>query len=80
MSNDTNDNYFEAGNIYLATYLLSQGFSLRGLSGYNRSKRVLFDNTHDVRDAAQRYFKGSEASKLFHCYRQVKDFIFQNGV
>ncbi len=74
------DKYFEAGNIYLATYLVSQGFIMRGLSGSGRSKRVLFDNTPEVRSASDRFFRDSEVQEIFNCYRRVKDYIFQNGV
>ena len=72
--------YFEAGNIYLATYLVFQGFPMRGLSGMGRSKRILFDNTSEVRSASDVFFNDSDTQKLFNCYRRVKDFIFQNGV
>lgn len=74
------DKYFEAGNIYLATYLVSQGFIMRGLSGSGRSKRVLFDNTAEVKSASDTFFRDSEVQEIFNCYRRVKDFIFQNGV
>jgi len=72
--------YFEAGNIYLATYLVFHGFDMKGLSGSGRSKRILFDNTSEVRAASDRFFTDSEAQRMFNCYRRVKDFIFQNGV
>ena len=72
--------YFEAGNIYLATYLVSQGFVMRGLSGSGRCKRILFDNTQEVNSASDKFFRDSEAQRLFNCYRRVKDYIFQNGV
>ncbi len=72
--------YFEAGNIYLATYLVSQGFIMRGLSGSGRSKRVLFDNSAEVKSASDRFFRDSEVQEIFNCYRRVKDYIFQNGV
>ena len=74
------DKYFEAGNIYLATYLVSQGFVMRGLSGSGRSKRVLFDNTAEVKSASDKFFSDSEVQKIFNCYRRVKDYLFQNGV
>lgn len=74
------DKYFEAGNIYLATYLVSQGFIMRGLSGSGRSKRVLFDNTAEIKSASDKFFRDSEVQEIFNCYRRVKDFIFQNGV
>jgi hypothetical protein len=72
--------YFEAGNIYLATYLVFRGFPMRGLSGSGRSKRVFFDNTAEVRKASDTFFTDSDTQRLFNCYRRVKDFIFQNGV
>ena len=72
--------YFEAGNIYLATYLVFRGFTMRGLSGSGRSKRVLFDNTSEVRSASDNFFKDSDTQRIFNCYRRVKDYIFQNGV
>ena len=75
-----NSKYFEAGNIYLATYLVSQGFIMRGLSGSGRSKRVLFDNTPEVKSASDRFFRDSEVQEIFNCYRRVKDYLFQNGV
>ena len=74
------DKYFEAGNIYLATYLVSQGFVMRGISGSGRCKRVLFDNTAEVKSASDTFFMDSETQKLFNCYRRVKDYLFQNGV
>jgi len=74
------DKYFEAGNIYLATYLVSQGFIMRGLSGLGRCKRVLFDNTSEVKSASDTFFRDSEVQELFNCYRRVKDYLFQNGV
>jgi hypothetical protein len=72
--------YFEAGNIYLATYLVFRGFAMKGLSGSGRSKRVLFDNTSEVRKASDTFFKDSDTQRLFNCYRRVKDYIFQNRV
>ena len=72
--------YFEAGNIYLATYLVSQGFIMRGLNGSGRCKRILFDNTQEVKSASESFFSNSETQRLFNCYRRVKDYIFQNGV
>lgn len=74
------DKYFEAGNIYFATYLVSQGFIMRGLSGSGRSKRVLFDNSAEVKSASDTFFRDSEVQELFNCYRRVKDYLFQNGV
>ncbi|MBM3246726.1 MAG: hypothetical protein FJZ13_05330 [Candidatus Omnitrophica bacterium] len=74
------DKYFEAGNIYLATYLVSQGFVMHGISGSGRCKRVLFDNTAEVKSASDTFFRDSEVQKLFNCYRRVKDYLFQNGV
>jgi len=75
-----NNKYFEAGNIYLATYLVFRGFDMKGLSGSGRTKRILFDNTSEVRAASDIFFNNSDTQKLFNCYRRVKDFIFQNGV
>jgi hypothetical protein len=72
--------YFEAGNIYLATYLVFCGFTMRGLSGSGRAKRVLFDDTPEVRSASDNFFNDSETQRIFNCYRRVKDYIFQNGV
>ena len=74
------DKYFEAGNIDLATYLVSQGFIMRGISGSGRCKRVLFDNTDEVKSASDTFFRDSEVQQLFNCYRRVKDYLFQNGV
>jgi hypothetical protein len=74
------DKYFEAGNIYLATYLVSQGFVMRGISGSGRCKRILFDNTAEVKSASDTFFRDSEVQELFNCYRRVKDYLFQNGV
>jgi len=80
MREGTKEKYFEAGNIYLATYLVAQGFIMRGLNGSGRSKRVLFNDTPEVRSASNTFFNDSEAQHLFNCYRRVKDFLFQNGV
>ena len=73
------ENYFEAGNIYLATYLVSQGCDMKGLSGSGRQKRILFDNAEKTRKLAEQFFSNSKEEQLFQCYRKVKDFIFQNG-
>jgi len=74
------EKYFEAGNIYLATYLVSQGCDMKGLSGHGRQKRILFENTEGIRKLAEGFFNNSKEEHLFQCYRKVKDFIFQNGV
>jgi len=74
------EKYFEAGNIYLATYLVSQGCEMKGLSGFGRQKRILFDSTEKIRKLAEGFFNNSKEEQMFQCYRKVKDFIFQNGV
>ncbi len=74
------EKYFEAGNIYLATYLVSKGCEMRSLSGHGRQKRILFDNTKEIRNLAERFFSNSKEEQMFQCYRKVKDYIFQNGV
>lgn len=74
------DNFFEAGNLYLAAYLISRGFSMRGISGSGRLKKILFDDTPEVREACNEFFGDSEARRLFDCYRRAKDYLFQNGV
>ena len=73
------EQYFEAGNIYLATYLVSQGCEIKGLTGSGRQKRILFANADKTRKLADRFFNNSKEEQLFQCYRKVKDFIFQNG-
>ena len=74
------ERHFEAGNIYLAAYLVSSGCVIKGLTGIGRQKRVLFEDTREVRALAERFFNNSQEERLFQCYRKVKDFIFQNGV
>jgi hypothetical protein len=74
------EKYFEAGNIYLATYLVSQGCEMKGISGHGRQKRILFDNTEKIRKLEDNFFSNSKEEQMFQCYRKVKDFIFQNGV
>ncbi len=74
------DQHFEAGNIYLAAYLVSKGCVIKGMAGVGRQKRVLFEDTREVRILAERFFNNSQEERLFQCYRKVKDFIFQNGV
>ena len=64
--------YFEAGNIYLATYLVFQGFTMRGLSGSGRSKRLLFDNTSEVRSPSDNFFKDSETQRLFNPFDRLR--------
>lgn len=71
---------FEAGNIYLAAYLVYRGFSIRGLTGYGRQKRLQFDNSPEIQSASKEFFAGSEESRLFDSYRKTKDYLFQNGV
>ena len=74
------DKCFEAGNLYLATYLLSCGFAMKGIEGSGRLRRILFDDIPAVHKACEEFFADSEARKLFDCYRRVKDYLFQNGV
>jgi len=74
------EKFFEAGNIYLATYLLFRGFQMRGISGSGRLKRIQFDNTPEVHKTSIEFFADSEARRLFDCYRRIKDYLFQNGV
>jgi len=71
---------FEAGNIYLAAYLVYRGFSIRGLTGYGRQKRLQFDNSPEIQKSSKEFFENSDASRLFDCYRKTKDYLFQNGV
>ena len=74
------EKYFEAGNIYLAAYLVSKGCVMKGLSGYGRRKRVLFEDNGKARTLVNKFFNSSKEEQLFQCYRRVKDFLFQNGV
>ena len=74
------EQHFEAGNIYLAAYLVSRGCVIKGLAGIGRQKRVLFEESPEARSLAERFFNNSQEERLFQCYRKVKDFIFQNGV
>ena len=53
---------------------------MKGLSGFGRQKRVLFENSEEVRMLADTFFKDSHEAMLFQCYRKVKDYLFQNGV
>ena len=71
---------FEAGNIYLAAYLVYRGFSIRGLTGYGRQKRLQFDNSPEIQKSSKEFFDGSEELRLFDSYRKTKDYLFQNGV
>ncbi len=70
---------FEAGNLYLATYLLFRGHPAKGLKGTGRLKRILFDNIPEIQKAKTEYYANSEARRLFDCYRQAKDYLFQDG-
>ena len=74
------DGLFEAGNIYLAAYLIYRGFSIHGLTGSGRQKRIQFNNSSEIQEASKEFFADSEASRLFDCYRKTKDYLFQNGV
>jgi hypothetical protein len=74
------EQYFEAGNLYLATYLLFCGFTMKGLKGDGKLKKILFDNSPDVSKACAEFYADSEARRLFDCYRRAKDYLFQNGV
>ena len=74
-----NEKYFEAGNLYLATYLLFLGFPLKGISGSGRQKKILFDGSPDVLKARDKFYADSDAQELFSCYRKAKDYLFQNG-
>jgi hypothetical protein len=74
------EKYFEAGNIYLAAYLVQKGCVMKALSGYGRQKRVLFEDCEKAKKLADKFFNNSKEEELFQCYRKVKDFLFQNGV
>lgn len=74
------EQYFEAGNIYLAAYLVSNGCAMKGIAGFGRQKRVLFEDSPNTKELADKFFSNSKEEQLFQCYRRVKDFIFQNGV
>ncbi len=71
---------FEAGNLYLATYLLFRGFPMRGIKGSGRLKKILFDGTPEVQQSCDEFYADSEARQLFDCYLRAKDYLFQNGV
>jgi hypothetical protein len=70
-------NLFEAGNIYLAAYLVYRGFLIRGLTGYGRQKRLQFDNSLEIQDASKEFFDGSEASRLFDHIAKLKIIYFK---
>ena len=72
--------HFEAGNLYLATFLLYKGFEIRGIAGCGRNKRLLFDNSTSVHKARDEFYNDSKKRHLFDCYRRAKDYLFQNGV
>lgn len=74
------ENLFEAGNLYLATYLLYRGFHFRGLIGDGKLKKIQFDDTPEIHKICSEFFADSDAQRLFDCYRKAKDFLFQNGV
>lgn len=74
------EKYFEAGNLYLATYLLFLKFPVRGISGSGKNKRILFDDSLDIKKARDKFYADSETQELFSCYRRAKDYLFQNGV
>lgn len=74
------EHYFEAGNLYLATYLLYCGFDMRGIKGSGKTKRILFEDCPEVNQACEEFYNNSEARRLFDCYRRTKDYLFQNGV
>lgn len=59
------DKCFEAGNLYLATYLLSCGFAMKGIEGSGRLKRILFDDIPAVHKACEEFFADSEGRNLF---------------
>jgi len=69
----------EAGNLYLATYLLFRGHSPKGVRGTGRLKRILFDDTPETQSDKNEFYTNCEARRLFDCYRQAKDYLFQDG-
>jgi hypothetical protein len=73
------EEFFEAGNLYLASYLSFRGFPFKGIKGEGKFKRILFDDTLEVHNACADFFADQELRKLFNCYRNTKDFLFQNG-
>ena len=70
---------FEASNLYLATYLLFRGHTPRGITGSGRLKRILFDDSPEIHEHKQEFYAECEAKRLFECYRQAKDYLFQDG-
>ena len=74
------EKFFEAGNLYLATYLLSRGFKMKGLKGSGRLKKILFDDMPEVHKACNDFYEDSEARRLFDCYRRAKNYLLQNGI
>jgi len=50
--------HFEAGNLYLATHLLSCGFAMKGIAGSGRLKRILFDDIPAVHKACEEFNDG----------------------
>ncbi len=75
-----NERFFEAGNLYLATFLVFRGFPMKGISGCGKSKRIQFDNSPEINKTSTEFFADSEARRLFDCYRRTKDYLFQNGL
>ena len=45
------EQYFEAGNLYLATYLIFCGFTMKGLKGDGKLKKILFDHSPEITKA-----------------------------
>lgn len=74
------EKYFEAGNLYLAAYLVFCGYPMKGLKGSEKPRKILFDNTPEVHDACYQFYANSETQRLFECYRRAKDYLFQNGM
>jgi hypothetical protein len=74
------EQHFEAGNLYLATYLLFCGFTMKGLKGDGKLKKILFDHSPEITKACEDFYADSDARRLFDCYRRAKDYLFQNGV
>ena len=60
--------HFEAGNLYLATHLLSCGFTMKGITGSGRLKRILFDDIPAVHKACEECYA---VAKLIACGLQA---------
>lgn len=70
---------FLSEDLYLCSFLLASGHSLLGYTKNDRKVTLCFLRTPAIEEDTLAYYNSGKitASRLFDCYRRLKDLIFQ---